>query len=568
MAAVIHAPDDFRLVLLIVAGHGHTQLVAKVVVATRDLRHDPELLGYVRLVASPAHCFLGGSTLFTRAVARGDEARARELLDACPTAAARAALLAAGDARGAPPLALAGTAGMARLLLGEGASALAAGGGGGADDVLDAVVRAGRLGVLEVLLESLGSDEARRERLARVDARGATLLWRARKRSIAQALLDAGATLVPPQSAARDAAAVDELEDAYPSYDDDEEEDEEDDDDEVVGDSGESGGAESVGDAFFAGWDALDKLTPGGSSDGGSAKTDVLADWAALVSGDDAEDDDQSITHGIELDEDALKASLAALRALQTKAQRRRWVDLADEAGLTLLMKVAQMPQSRRSQDYLFELLLAGVDVYAVDDNGHDAFDYADLAPDEQDFWHVDAVHIQDLLYSPGSKRVRALRVNRRDRRGRTMLMRVRSREVAESLVATGASAWGVDHDGHDALRYALEDPDEIGWGVYAVVPVLIEAMGASERRRRRVNAADDNGETPLMHATSWESARALIAAGADPLIEDNDGNDAFWHASHLKYDFDKMVLKEMLASVPSVQQRRRIREEYVPRYE
>ena len=193
-----HDPDAFRLVMLIVAAHGHARLVAKVVVATRDLRHDTELLGYVRGVKSRAHYFMGGYTLFMRAVARGDEARAHELLDACPTAAARTALLAAGDAHGAPPLALAGTADVARLLLSGGASALAAGGGDGAGDVFDAVVRAGRLGVLEVLLESLGSDEARRERLARVDARGATLLARAQHTAADQADVDHVVQRHPP----------------------------------------------------------------------------------------------------------------------------------------------------------------------------------------------------------------------------------------------------------------------------------------------------------------------------------------------------------------------------------
>jgi hypothetical protein len=210
-----HAPDMLRQVVLDMAAHGHAPEVAKVVVASPDLRHDAELLGYVQLLASPAHAFCGGATLFTRAVARGDVVRARELLDACPTPATRAALLAARDARGAPPLALAGTVDMARFLLQLGAEVQAAG-GDDAGDVLDAVVRAGRLGVLDVLLESLGSVEARRERLVRVDARSGSLLWQARKRSIAQALLDAGAILVPPQSSAP-AAAVD-LDDTYPAY--------------------------------------------------------------------------------------------------------------------------------------------------------------------------------------------------------------------------------------------------------------------------------------------------------------------------------------------------------------
>ena len=550
-----HAPATLQLVMRIAAVHGHERLVSKVVVASPDLRHDAELLSYVLLVASPAHAFCGGTTLFTRAVARGDVARVAELLGACPTPAARAALLAARDERGAPPLALAGTADMARFLLGQGAVAQAAG-GGDAVDVLDAVVRAGRLGVLEVLLESLPSDEARRERLARVDASSGSLLWQARKRSVAQALLDAGAILAPPQS-----APAADLDDAYPAAHGNDD----DDDDETGDDDSDDGArAESMTDDFFAGWILLDALTPGGSV---SRETDVLAAWAALMKPADTE----SIPY-IELDEDALSATLAAALALRTKAQRQRRVNLADEAGVTLLMRVAHdlsepptyygdppSPQ-HTSRDYRFELFAAGADVYAVDDCGRDAFDYAELLHDESDLRNA-PLFIEDLLFSPGSKRVRRLRVNRRDRHGRTFLMRAQSTRVAESLVRAGASPWGVDRDGHDALWHALED--ESGWGIYAVVPTIVKAMKATVRRRQRVNAADDHGLTPLMRATNDEAAEALITAGADPLAVDNDGNDAFWHASNLGPNDRRMVAIEMLKAVGSRQQRRLIREQY-----
>jgi hypothetical protein len=431
-----------------------------------------------------------------------------------------------------------------------------AAGGVNAGDELDAVVRAGRLGVLEALLESLGSDEARRERLARVDADGSTLLWQARKRSIAQALLDAGAILVPPRSSAR---AVDH-DDAFPAYDVDEDDDDETDDD------GSDDGAriESVTDDFFAGWDLLDALTPGGGDseddeDGGSGETDVLAGWAALVDGDS--DDTESVRP--ELDTDALTAAFDALRRLPVAEQRRR-VNLADEAGVTLLMRVAQLPESYGQPSdafgHLVDLSSSGVDLYAVDDCRRDAFDYASYEHDESDLG--DTVFVEHLLCSPGSKRLRRLRVNHRDRHGRTLLMRARSPQVAESLVAAGASAWGVDRDGRDALWHALGQQD--GWGVYAVVPVVVKAMKATARRRLRVNAADDDGLTPLMRAKNDEAVEALITAGADPLIEDNDGNDAFWHASKVRWSDDRrMMAIEMLKAVGSRQQRLLIREEY-----
>ena len=146
-----HHPDLLRQVLLLVAAHGYTREAAAATLAVRDLHHDDELLARTALVATRA----GGETLLMRAVRRGDAARAGELLRACPTRASRAALLAAADATGATPLTRAATGALVRELLRAGATAPATPGVGVRDDGLAWAVSAGRLVLVEALLEAL-----------------------------------------------------------------------------------------------------------------------------------------------------------------------------------------------------------------------------------------------------------------------------------------------------------------------------------------------------------------------------------------------------------------------------
>ena len=82
-------PDTLQRVLQVVVAHGHTREAAMAALAIPDLRHDAELLGWI-LRAQTRH---GGETLVARAVRRGDRARIVELLEACPTPAARRAVL-------------------------------------------------------------------------------------------------------------------------------------------------------------------------------------------------------------------------------------------------------------------------------------------------------------------------------------------------------------------------------------------------------------------------------------------------------------------------------------------
>jgi len=72
-----------------VAHSGFLPQAAKLMLASREHRHDPELLGATRCVRGQY-----GRTLLMHAVYRGNVARATEILGACPTPAARAELLA------------------------------------------------------------------------------------------------------------------------------------------------------------------------------------------------------------------------------------------------------------------------------------------------------------------------------------------------------------------------------------------------------------------------------------------------------------------------------------------
>ena len=97
--------------------------------------------------------------------------------------------------------------------------------------------------------------------------------------------------------------------------------------------------------------------------------------------------------------------------------------------------------------------------------------------------------------------------------------------DVVRTLIAAGASATVKESTGINLLHWAAIT------GHPEVIPVLAEA-GA------RVNAIDDNGFTPLMYAATIdfgnsEILKALLKAGADPNLKNEDGRTAREQAAH-----------------------------------
>jgi ankyrin repeat protein len=129
------------------------------------LRHDAELLARTSLGATR----YGGDTLLMRAVKRDDLGRVHEILAACPTPAARLVLVETPNtsAAHAMPLCNARSGEMARVLQDAGTTQQW---DGGVDDPFVAACERD-VGVLEALLESLGSDEERQERAQRLLSR-------------------------------------------------------------------------------------------------------------------------------------------------------------------------------------------------------------------------------------------------------------------------------------------------------------------------------------------------------------------------------------------------------------
>jgi len=97
--------------------------------------------------------------------------------------------------------------------------------------------------------------------------------------------------------------------------------------------------------------------------------------------------------------------------------------------------------------------------------------------------------------------------------------------DVVQALIAAGASARGTEASGINLLHWVViaDRPD--------VIPALIGA-GVP------LNATDQNGYTPLMYAASIDfgdtrSLTALLRAGADPNIRNNEGRTAREQAHH-----------------------------------
>jgi Domain of unknown function (DUF6438)/Ankyrin repeats (3 copies) len=85
-------------------------------------------------------------------------------------------------------------------------------------------------------------------------------------------------------------------------------------------------------------------------------------------------------------------------------------------------------------------------------------------------------------------------------------------KEVIADLVAAGADVNARDSQGRTPIFHACDNPDAVK---------LLAAAGAD------VNAKDSNGYTPLMMCLTIKSVQALLDAGADPTIKNNQGKNA-----------------------------------------
>ena len=151
---------------------------------------------------------------------------------------------------------------------------------------------------------------------------------------------------------------------------------------------------------------------------------------------------------------------------------------------------------------------------------------------------------------------------NTRDENGMPPIlyaMKSGSVELADALVAAGADIKATDKDGLTALHYAVRSgnealvarllqqgfkADQEGWltplnqvSNLRIAELLIQA-GA------RVNTVDEYSYTPLQRACSRHEdvAIALLAAGANPNVQDNDG-DTPLHVSFGYYQSGKATL-------------------------
>lgn len=100
--------------------------------------------------------------------------------------------------------------------------------------------------------------------------------------------------------------------------------------------------------------------------------------------------------------------------------------------------------------------------------------------------------------------------------------------DIARLLIAAGASAHGTESSGINLLHWAAitNHPE--------VIPALVEA-GVE------INTTDEFGFTPLMYAATIDfgDARvlnALLSAGADPTIRNQDGRTAIEQARYFRH--------------------------------
>lgn len=179
-------------------------------------------------------------------------------------------------------------------------------------------------------------------------------------------------------------------------------------------------------------------------------------------------------------------------------------VNAADAAGMTPLM-FARAGVSDKEKGSPADLLLeSGADLTLRNKVGYAALDVAAE--------HRDLKMLQRLLEKGASAAAR-------DTSGYTALHRARSRQVAEALLAAGASAKAVARDGKTPLHLAAQNYED-------VTDVLLK-HGAD------INAVDQAGQTPLFAAVRHERiASRLIEAGAEVLHTDAEGKTPLHYAA------------------------------------
>ena len=202
------------------------------------------------------------------------------------------------------------------------------------------------------------------------------------------------------------------------------------------------------------------------------------------------------------------------LEVCATPAARAALLEQRDHAGRTPLMW-AREPATAAV------LLAAGANVRAVaGDLQHDAVRWvaADGTP---------AV-LAALLAAFDSDAARRAAVNRADAAGVTPLMVVNDPASATLLLNAGAVVGALDDEERSAHVHAVVDARP------RVLEVLLRVPEPFAARHARVNFIfpGTGGQTLLMTAHDGDSARLLLAAGANFLAVDEDGDDALAHAA------------------------------------
>lgn len=141
----------------------------------------------------------------------------------------------------------------------------------------------------------------------------------------------------------------------------------------------------------------------------------------------------------------------------------------------------------------------------------------------------IDSPEIIKVLIDAG------IDIDTRDFDGYTALMKTNSPDVAKLLIAAGAD-----------VNAVLPNSDNVNSDNVLMVTESAEIIRILASAGADLNAQNQIGATALMVVKSLDKIKALIESGADPLIEDINGDNAFtvYRLSH--YD-DSIELKAYL---------------------
>jgi ankyrin repeat protein len=190
-------------------------------------------------------------------------------------------------------------------------------------------------------------------------------------------------------------------------------------------------------------------------------------------------------------------------------------VNVADGRSQTPLI-LASFGHYDSSPETVKTLIAAGANVNAVDASKRTALMLASSVKGYK--------RVIDTLLASGAKTF----INAKDDEGRTALMyaaygnREANIDILEALIAAGADLKVVDKRGVTPLMSAAETD------ILAGLTILLK-HGA----RASIDAKDKDGQTALMYAVrgaeqmKFEKVKLLLAAGADPKIQNNKGRTA-----------------------------------------